>query len=116
MDDKDKVIPVIFLDVSRTFGGRIPSNYEYYFRNYNLKISQKKFVLICKLLKRKGFLSDKSQTEVRQKSDAPTLILSSLKEKDCKGRKKEEVFQISSEDREKLIRDAIPDFRKKVSM
>ena len=58
MDDDLKVIPLIFLDVSRRFNGKMPTKTDYYLRNYNLKLSEKQFEICCKYLITNGFLSD----------------------------------------------------------
>jgi len=58
LDDRFKVIPIIFLDSARRFNNKMPKNSQYYLRNYNLKLTEKEFVLVCKSLQYNDFLSD----------------------------------------------------------
>ncbi len=73
LPDNHKIIPIIFLDSARRFNNRLPKNADYYLRNYNLKLTEKQFVFVCKSLKINGFLSD---YVVGLLSDCSTLLLS----------------------------------------
>lgn len=100
--DNHKIIPIIFLDAARRFNNKLPKNADYYLRNYNLLLTPKEFLKVCKSLQSNGFLSD---CLVRLSSDSSTLILSKEKDKESeeKGKHGEEgLVHLTAEEEKKL--------------
>jgi hypothetical protein len=58
MNDKFKLLTIVFLDSGRRFSNRITPEKDYFCRNYGLKMNEKEFVNCCKILVSNGFLSD----------------------------------------------------------
>lgn len=78
LEDKFKIVPIIFLNTARKFNNKCPDKLSYYQRIYNLKLSEEEMLFVCKLLKDEGFLFD---LPVGQTSDCSTLVLSNLNNK-----------------------------------
>lgn len=81
LDDKHKIFPIIFLDLARKFGNRIPEeaiSSKNLSRSYGVKSTPTSVSSLCNLLVLKGFLSDNSRTKVRQSSDASSSLSKSL--------------------------------------
>lgn len=91
LPDDQKILPIIFLDLSRRFGNQIPKDPDYLARNYGLKIPLETIENCLKLLIQNKFLSDKCLTD---KSDRSLSIsLSVLKKKKGDTGEKEKSFK-----------------------